>query len=173
MCMTVQLGKEATVPGIQLIKRFEGFEAQAYPDPLHGWRVASIGYGTTVYAQGQRVAQGDRITLEQAELELRHFVVANIHPALAQISQIQLMNACMIGALESFAYNLGPHFYGGAHFQTITRKLRDGDWATLREALLLYVNPGSVVERGLRRRRQAEADLWEQGLAQYWNEHLS
>ncbi len=37
-----------TQSGANLIKKFEGFQAKAYPDPLHGTKVPTIGYGTTV-----------------------------------------------------------------------------------------------------------------------------
>jgi hypothetical protein len=67
--------------------------------------------------------------------------------------------------LISFAWNLGEDFYGGAGFDTISRRLREKDWAAVPEALLLYCDPGSSVQAGLLRRRQAEADLWQQGMA--------
>lgn len=162
--MTFPLGTRATAPGLQLIKQWEGFRANAYPDPLNGWTVATIGYGTTVYSDGRRVSRGDSLTEAQATQELEHHVIKRIHPALQKIPFASDMNESMLGALESFAYNLGEGFYGGAYFQTITRKLREKDWATLRQALLLYVNPGSSVEVGLRNRRNAEATLWETGL---------
>lgn len=164
--MPFSLGTRATVPGLQLIQQWEGFRANAYPDPLRGWAVATVGYGTTVYSTGRRVAQGDQLTETQATQELEDHILKQIHPALQKIPFVAEMNEPMLGALESFAYNLGAGFYGGAYFQTITRKLRDKDWASLRQALLLYVNPGSAVEVGLRNRRNAEAALWEQGLAE-------
>lgn len=150
--------------GLALIKHFEGFRAQAYPDPLHGWAIATIGYGTTRYASGRKVQQGDTLSTVQAEQELIAHLSQQVLPALNQIPSYQAMNAAMRGALESFAYNLGAGFYGAAHFQTISRVLRERDWQQMRPALLLYINPGSAVEVGLRRRRTAEADLWEQGL---------
>jgi lysozyme len=159
------LGQQATDPGLQLIKQWEGFRAEAYPDLLHGWALATIGYGTTIYSDGRRVMRGQRLTESQAQQELAHYIVRRIHPALQKIPAIAEMNAPMVGALESFAYNLGEGFYGGAYFQTITRILCEKNWPDLRKALLLYVNPGSVVEVGLRNRRNAEAALWEQGLA--------
>lgn len=162
--MKVQLGIRATASGLELIKQFEGFRAQAYPDPLHGWSVATIGYGTTVYSDGRKVSRGDSITEHKALHELEHYVLHKLHPGLQKIPHIDEMNEPMIGALESFAYNLGPGFYNGPNFNTISRKLREKDWQTLRQALLLYVNPGTKVEAGLRRRRNAEADVWEQGL---------
>ena len=71
------------------------------------------------------------------------------------------MNDNQHGALLSFAYNLGAHFYGGENFQTITRVLKNKEWAKVPDALYLYRNPGTSVEEGLRRRRIAEGDLWE------------
>jgi len=63
-------------------------------------------------------------------------------------------------ALISFAYNLGAGFYGAKGFETITARLRDKNWAGVPDALLLYRNPGTNVEAGLKRRRIAEGDLW-------------
>jgi len=65
-------------------------------------------------------------------------------------------------ALVSFAYNLGAGFYGSAGFETITRCLRDRDWAAVPAAMELYRNPGTNVEAGLLRRRRAEGKLWGQ-----------
>jgi hypothetical protein len=67
-------------------------------------------------------------------------------------------------ALVSFAYNLGAGFYGAVGFETITARLRDKDWRRVPEAMMLYRNPGSSFEAGLRRRREAEGRLWLQGL---------
>jgi hypothetical protein len=63
-------------------------------------------------------------------------------------------------ALISFAYNLGSGFYGSAGFETISKRLKEKDWAAVPEAMLLYRNPGTSVEAGLLRRRQAEGRLW-------------
>jgi hypothetical protein len=63
-------------------------------------------------------------------------------------------------ALISFAYNLGSSFYGNTGFETISKRLREKDWAGVPDALLLYCNPGTNVEAGLKRRRMAEGDLW-------------
>lgn len=68
-------------------------------------------------------------------------------------------------ALISFAYNLGSGFYDAAGFATITKRLKEKDWAKVPEAMLLYRNPGSSVEAGLKRRREAEGRLWASGKA--------
>lgn len=160
------MANSPTQEGLALIKSFEGFRSDAYADPLLGWATPTIGYGTTVYANGLKVKPGDKITEPQALEELKKHVAKTITPALALIPFYAEMNDSMIGALESFAYNLGANFYNGRDFQTITKRLKEKDWQNLRSALMLYVNPGSAVEVGLRRRRTAEADLWEKGLKQ-------
>jgi GH24 family phage-related lysozyme (muramidase) len=38
-------------------------------------------------------------------------------------------------------------------------------WKNIPDALMLYVNPGSSVEAGLRRRRSAEGKMWMSGLS--------
>ena len=53
-----------TIPqqAIDLIKQFEGFASQAYPDPLSEAEPYTIGYGSTIKADGSRVRLGDTIT---------------------------------------------------------------------------------------------------------------
>jgi len=155
-----------TPEGIALIKRFEGFRREAYPDPLHGWNVATIGYGTTVYADGLRVRRGDTITEDKAEAELTSHVLTTVTPALKNLPYFDQMHPLQIAALESFAYNLGAGFYNAKGFETISRKLSTKDWGTMRQAFMLYVNPGTNVTEGLKKRRAAEADLWEEGVRQ-------
>ncbi len=69
---------------------------------------------------------------------------------------------CQRSALVSCAYNLGAGFYGSAGFETISRCLRERNWADVPAALELYRNPGTNVEAGLLRRRRAEGKLWGQ-----------
>lgn len=149
---------------IDLIKESESFRAEAYPDPRVGWDVPTIGYGTTRYPDGSQVQQGDVITLAEAEEFLKNYVEKRCRPALENIPTWEQMNENQRGALYSFAYNLGEHFYGGANFQSITRvcdstdRWDDAEWVA--EQFVKYRNPGSNVEEGLRRRRLAEAELF-------------
>ena len=64
------------------------------------------------------------------------------------------------GCLLSFSFNCGAMFYGAGGFNTITACLSEKRWADVPNALRLYVNPGTAVEAGLRRRREAEIELW-------------
>ena len=158
-------------PGIDLIKEFEGYaerlgdgRARAYPDPIHSWDVATIGYGTTKYPDGRRVKKGDIVTPVEAEEYLIWDVDHLSRPALEQIPTWGQMNDHQRSAIFSFAYNLGAYFYGGSNFQSITRvcnsphRWDDHEW--VKEQFVKYRNPGTAAEAGLRRRRIAEAKLF-------------
>jgi len=159
---------------ITLIQQFEGCHRtssaddliHAYPDPLSGGAPWTIGWGSTRYPDGRPVGPNDAISREVAD----SIFVANLQasywqPLVGRIPHWGAMNAEMRSALCSFAYNLGADFYGSGGFTTISACLAERRWRDLPAALLLYVNPGSAVEVGLRRRRQAEADLWMAGLS--------
>ena len=150
-------------PAVRLIKEFEGCHLEAYADPLHGWSVATIGYGTTRYADGRKVQKGDKITAAEAERLLEHAIDKIAKHLAAVIPHWIGMLVTQQSALISFAYNLGTYFYGNPGFNTITTCLRDKAWAKVPDALKLYRNPGTNVEAGLLRRRVAEGALWSQG----------
>jgi GH24 family phage-related lysozyme (muramidase) len=151
-------------PALKLIKEFEGCHLSAYPDPLHGWDVATIGYGTTRYQDGRKVKQSDKITVIEADrllLEEVERIAAKLAKDVPSWREMADEQRC---ALISFAYNLGAGFYGAVGFETISKRLREKDWAAVPDALLLYRNPGTNVEAGLKRRRIAEGKLWREGL---------
>ena len=158
-----QAGKQHDyAPAVKLIKEFEGCHLEAYADPLHGWGVPTIGFGTTRYPDGRAVKRGDKINVIEAE-DLLDDEIAKIAKHLSTV--IPHWSGMLItqqSALISFAYNLGTNFYGKAGFETITAKLRDKAWANVPAALKLYRNPGTSAEAGLLRRRTAEGALWSQ-----------
>jgi GH24 family phage-related lysozyme (muramidase) len=145
---------------LKLIKEFEGLDLKAYDD---GVGVATIGYGTTRWPDGRKVKLGETCTQAQAESMLEGFITKQILPKVSKIPHWGNMSEGQRAALISFAYNLGPNFYGSVGFETISKALRGPDWAAVPKALMLYVNPGTRVEAGLRRRRQAEGKLWAEG----------
>ena len=158
-----QAGKQHDyAPAVKLIKQFEGCHLEAYADPLHGWGVPTIGFGTTRYPDGRAVKRGDKINVIEAE-DLLEDEIARIAKHLSTvIPHWSGMLVTQQSALISFAYNLGANFYGKAGFETLTAKLRDKAWANVPAALKLYRNPGTSAETGLLRRRTAEAALWTQ-----------
>lgn len=158
-----QAGKQQDyTPAVKLIKEFEGCHLSAYPDPLHGWDVATIGFGTTRYSDGHKVKQGDKITVAEAERFLFQEVERIAKYLSTKIPYWGEMRVTQQSALISFAYNLGSNFYGATNFETITKALANKQWDKVPAALLLYCNPGTSVEAGLRRRREAEGKMWAQ-----------
>jgi GH24 family phage-related lysozyme (muramidase) len=151
-------------PALQLIAEFEGFVDHAYPDPASGGEPWTIGYGFTSI-DGRPVQPGDTLSRAEADAQLLGGVNACARHLASRVPYWSAMAEDQRCCLISFAWNLGEDFYGGAGFDTISRRLREKDWAAVPEALLLYCDPGSSVQAGLLRRREAEADLWQQGMA--------
>jgi GH24 family phage-related lysozyme (muramidase) len=159
----------STTPGlmnlaVELIARYEGFRANAYPDPGTGGEPWTIGYGFT-QINGQSVSPGQVIGKEEANALLSREISDCIAHLSVRIPFWQEMSPEQQCALTSFAFNNGRDFYGGPYHETITRVLKSKEWSSVPKALLLYVNPGSAVEQGLRRRREEEGRLWMQGVS--------
>ena len=155
-----QAGKQDDYgPAVKLIKDFEGLSLEAYADPLHGWKVPTIGYGAT-----HGVKRGDRITQSQADAMLAAEVERVADKLASSVPAWKDMSAKQQGALISFAFNLGPNFYAAKGFETISKRLREKDWKAVPAALGLYRNPGTSAEVGLLRRRRAEGALWAEGM---------
>jgi GH24 family phage-related lysozyme (muramidase) len=147
----------------KLISSFEGFESQAYPDPASGGDPWTIGYGFTTL-NNKPVPPGTTISRQQADLLLDQGINAYAADLAESIPHWDAMHPDQRSALISFAWNLGLGFYGSEGFTTISRRLRDKDWSNVPNALRLYCNPGTPVEAGLLRRREAEGNIWTQGM---------
>lgn len=148
--------------GLRLIKSFEGCRLQAYPDPKTGNTPWTIGWGAT----GADVVPGTVWTQAQADArlvadleEFENIVRANVTVDLTQ---------GQFDALVSIVYNVGP---GGklkdgiirlknGQPSSLLRFLNEWDYQAAGEQFLRWVSPGSPVEAGLRRRRQAELALF-------------
>jgi len=158
-----QSGKQQDyTPAIKLIKEFEGCHLTAYADPLHGWKVTTIGWGTTRYPDGRKVSQGDILTAVEADRLLQQKIDTIAKRLSTTIPHWSKMRLTQQSALISFAYNLGSGFYGSTGFETISARLRTKSWSDVPSALKLYRNPGTPVEAGLLRRREAEGAIWAQ-----------
>ena len=146
-------GVSATLDlALPLIKQFEGCRLSAYRCPAG---IPTIGWGKTA-----GVAMGDTCTQEQADNWLDEEIGAIQRYLATSIPHWTEMLPTHRAALTSFAYNVGRFFYGAEGFETITRVLRERKWAEVPTVLLLYRNPGSSFEEGLKRRRIAEAAMW-------------
>lgn len=148
---------------LDLIKQFEGFSATAYVDPLSGNLPITIGYGTTRKADGSPWYLGNTITKDEATELLRKQVDEDYVSRLSNsIPCWKDLNDNQKSAIISFAYNLGADFYNADGFNSISRAIDNftEEKSDIETAFLRYVNPGSNVEEGLRRRRLAEANLF-------------
>jgi GH24 family phage-related lysozyme (muramidase) len=159
-----QDGKQTDLAAaLKLIKEFEGCHLDAYLCPAGVW---TIGWGNTRYQDGRPVKQGDSINRIEADMMLRQEVDRIAAKLAKDVPGWREMTDNQRSALVSFAYNLGAGFYGTQGFETISKRLKEKDWQRVPEAMMLYRNPGSNFEAGLKRRREAEGKLWGQGVPQ-------
>jgi lysozyme len=148
--------------GIELIKRWEGLELNAYPDPATNGEPYTIGYGCTRHNDGTPIQRGETITTEQATSMLIHQIEQDFLPSLQRIPHWSEMMPYQKGALLSYAWNMGAGFVGDReNFATINRALDAKDWDAIPKAFMLYVKGGGRVMLGLKRRRHSEAALWQ------------
>ena len=144
----------------ELCRRFEGFSAKPYLCPAGVW---TIGYGSTYYANGDKVTKDDpSIDREYAERLLMHELVHTYAPGAIRQCPILLTVAIKdkdwgkLNAIVDFCYNLGV---GRLQTSTLKRKINQQDWEGAKEQLKLWVRGGGKVLRGLVIRRDAEAAL--------------
>ncbi len=144
----------------ELCRRFEGFSAKPYLCPAGVW---TIGYGSTYYANGDKVTKDDpSIDREYAERLLMHELVHTYAPGAIRQCPILLTVAIKdkdwgkLNAIVDFCYNLG---IGRLQTSTLKRKINQQDWDGAIEQLKLWVRGGGKVLRGLVIRRDAEAAL--------------
>jgi len=156
-------GRSGKLPltGVSLIKKFEGFYPNAYPDPLSGGPPITIGWGATLDWHNKPWHLGDRISRKAADELLIYQLEKDYLPKLEKIPGWEKLNVRQRGALLSFAYNLGADFYGNPQFHSITKVLDRRDFKHIEKVLTLYRNPGSRVEGGLRNRRLTEAWIFQ------------
>lgn len=135
--------------GIELIKEYEGFRAEAYLCPGGKW---TIGYGHT-----QGVRQGDKITEIEAGDHLK-YDVGDAELAVNSLIHVPL-EQCQFDALVSLVYNIGC---GNFHSSTIRRLVNEGcrDKNKITHAFKMWKKSNGRVLSGLIRRREAEAALY-------------
>jgi lysozyme len=78
---------KSSLNGIKLIKSFEGLELKAYKDTAGVW---TIGYGSTRYANGKAVKQGDRLASEAEATALLSATLGEYERALTERCKVPL-----------------------------------------------------------------------------------
>ncbi len=138
--------------GLDLIKRFEGFRADAYLDPIG---IPTIGYGHIKGVTKRDVRNHRTITEAQAEQFLREDL-AVAETAVERLISV-LLNENQFSALVSFTFNLGA---GSLQSSTLRRKLNRGDYDAVPAEMARWTKAGGRTLAGLVRRRGAEGDLF-------------
>jgi lysozyme len=175
--------------GLDLIISFEGFRSKPYndgADPKPGF--ATVGYGHLLAhrpvnasdAKGvwlKDQATPGQLTKREARALLRHDIDHTYVPAVQRLAQTVPLNQNQFDATVSFVFNLGPGILENAH--DFGRLIRQKKYQAAANSMLEFVNPGTAVEAGLRRRRQAERALFlkpaltpEELMVQGWRERL-
>ena len=137
-----------------LCKQFEGFRSKPYLCPAN---VATIGYGSTYYADGRKVTLNDSLMSEQEAhallmVELEHTYLQGV----IRNCPILLTDERKCNAIVDFCYNLG---IGRLQTSTLKRKINASDWEGAKEQLMLWNKGGGKVLAGLTKRRTAECAL--------------
>ena len=146
---------EVNKAGRDLIKQFEGCKLKAYKCPANLW---TISWGLTFYPDGKKVKEGDVITQQQAE----EYFNAVVDDFAKQVDILVKSNvtANNFSAIVSFAYNVG---IGNLKKSTLLKKVNANPKdATIPAEFRKWVRANGEVLKGLVRRRDAEAKLYEQ-----------
>lgn len=143
--------------GINLIKKYEGLRLKAYPDPATKQEPFTIGYGSIILRDGQKVGAGDIITKEEA-LFLLQRDIQNIALQINKDCVLSHLSDECKGAILSLCYNIKGGFqsfksslcYQAIKTRNIQALFHNWDWG---------VNQKGVAF-GLARRRAEELLLF-------------
>ena len=137
-----------------LCRQFEGYRAKPYLCPAN---VATIGYGSTYYADNRKVTLEDAPMDEPTArallmIELEHTYL----PGVLRNCPILITDVRKCNAIVDFCYNLGN---GRLQTSTLKRKINAQDWEGAAEQLMLWTKGGGRELPGLVKRRKAEKEL--------------
>ena len=133
--------------GTDILKYFEGCRLEAYQDSVGVW---TIGYGHTkgVY-DGMTITQEEAEQMLLTELEEYEGYIENM--VAVPLTQNQF------DALVVWVYNLGPTNFKNS---TLLKELNSGNYYAASNELLRWNKAGGKVLAGLVKRREAEAQLF-------------
>jgi lysozyme len=134
--------------GLAMTKRYEGLRRLAYQDSGGIW---TIGYGHT----GADVAAGRSITELEAEALLR----ADLRSAIDCVnSHLKIApNQNQFDALVDFCFNAGR---GNFAKSSLLARVNASEFTAAAEQFGLWINVNGQPNRGLQRRRAAEAAMF-------------
>ena len=133
--------------GTEMLKYFEGCKLTAYQDSVGVW---TIGYGHTkgVY-DGMTITQDQAEQMLLSELEEYEGYIENM--VTVPLTQNQF------DALVVWVYNLGPTNFKNS---TLLKELNAGNYNAAGQEITRWNKAGGKVLAGLVKRREAEAELF-------------
>ena len=157
-----------TPRGIGMLREFEGCKLVAYKCPAGVW---TIGYGSTFYADGTPVKEGDKIDQATAnrllDITVQKFE-KQVRLLLGDTLLVTLPESA-IDALVSFAYNVGT---GNFAKSTLLKRIKENklNFDAIEYEFSKWNKGGGKVLQGLEKRRKREFLLYQQAvLDQYSN----
>lgn len=139
---------------IELIKKFEGFSNIPYLCPAN---VATIGYGSTRYANGLKVTLKDSPISELQAIELLKDTLKQYEQAVDAYCRDDI-NQNQFDALVDFAYNCGN---GNLKSSTLLKKVNaNPNDITIGLEFAKWNKGGGKILNGLVKRRAAESELY-------------
>lgn len=143
--------RHITQEGIELIKRFEGFEPEIYLDAAG---LPTIGYGHLLRLGEAEMFKGG-ISREAAEALLIKDVIS-AEKAVLRLIRVPLTDG-QFDALVSFTFNLGG---GALQRSTLRRVINRQHHNEVPNQLMRWVWAGGRKLKGLARRRAAEGNVY-------------
>jgi lysozyme len=143
--------------GLALLKDFEGLRLKAYQDIAGVW---TIGYGSTFYANGNRIKPTDKLVNKECAEDLLRVTLKGFERTVNRLVTVPLSQN-QYDALVCFHFNTG-----GLASSTLLRKLNKGDYAGAAEQFLVWnkiTDPKTgkkVVSDTLVKRRAKERKLF-------------
>lgn len=144
--------RHATLHGIELIKRFEGFEPRIYLDAA-GY--PTIGFGHLVREYEREAFQNGISEASGEDLLINDIIAAE--RAVLRLIKVPLTDG-QFDALVSFTFNLGS---GALQRSTLRRKVNREEHADVPAEFMKWVWAGGKKLKGLIRRRSAESLLYQ------------
>lgn len=146
--------------GKALIARYESLVLHAYADPKTHAEPYTIGYGFTFFIDEdgsiRKVRPGDHITKDEADIYFDRLLARVFGAAVNQYVKVPITQG-MFDAIVSWTWNLGVQRLA---ISSALRLLNQRRYLDAINSFGLWVDPGTNVEVGLRRRRNAEKALF-------------
>jgi lysozyme len=145
----------ASADAVRLIKRFEGLRLKAYKDAAVP-PVWTVGYGLTLLPSGERVKEGDELTMELADKYLMWQI--GLKSAAVSGLKIKDLNQHQHDALVDFCFNVGV---GAMTKSTLIKLCRlDVNDPAIKDEFMKWIIVGGKPNAWQRSRRAAECELY-------------